>query len=1209
MPVIETLGGALFGAVLQLLFDRPDSHHVFDYFRRRKLNEKLLYKLKVKLLSINNVIDDAEQKQFSNSYVKAWLDEVKDAVFDAEDLLDEIDYEFCKCKLKAESHTRSKKVWKFFKPSSKSFLDKKIESRMEQVLEQIEFLSSQKGDLGLEYVSCVGVGPESVSKVTQKLPSTSLVVESVVYGREDEKEMILNWLSSDTDNHSQPAVLSIVAMGGMGKTTLAQHVYNDPRIEEAKFDLKAWVCVSDEYDAFKVAREILQAINNSIDDSRNLEMVQVRLKEKLTGKKFLFVLDDVWNEDRDRWKPLQTPLKYGAKGSKILVTTRSSKVATTVQSHKVHELKQLEEDHSWQVFAKHAFQDNNYHLNVEVEKIGKKIVEKCKGLPLALETIGCLLHTKSSVSEWESVLISKIWDLPREDSKIIPALLLSYYHLPSHLKRCFAYCALFPKDQEFHKESLILLWMAENFLQCSQQGRSPEVVGEQYFDELLSRSFFQKLIQDNKTYFVMHDLLNDLAKYVCGDICFRFGVDEEKKTLVKTRHLSLVTNEDQYSDGFRSLYDAKGLRTIMPTSRRINIDYYWDCKMSMNELFSKFKFLRVLSLSCCRGLKEVPGLVGDLKHLRSLDLSGTLIEKLPDSICSLYNLQILKLNSCFNLKVLPSNLHKLTNLRCLELMKTNVIKMPVNIGKLNNLQVLMSSFRVGESSEFTIQQLGDLSLRGGLTIEDLQNILNPLDAVAADLKSKRNLVELTLKWNHSWNLADLIKEREVLENLQPSKHLEKLSIWNYGGIQFPSWLANTSLSFMVSLSLENCNFCTRLPPLGLFPYLKDLTISGMGEVVSINADFFGSTSSSFSSLETLKFSFMYGWENWECQAVTVTDAFPRLQHLSIRHCPKLKGDLPEKLLQLRKLLICECKELVASAPVAQEIFELDLQDCGKLQFDYHPTSLKRLTVTGDSSMQLSLDFLSKSKTNIPVSCYDFLETLDINDGCDSLMSISLDCFPKLLRLCLKYCHNLHTISQGRIHNHLKDLQIIACPQFQSFPDEGLSAPMLESFAMKRLPKLKSLPQHMHILLPSLTSLLIHDCPQMKILSDEGLPSNLENMNISNCSRLVASLKGPLGANTSLQTLSVQEVDVESFPSEGFLPISLTCLIIRDCPHLKTLNYKGLCNPSSLKKLTLFDCPNIRCLPEEGLPKSISTFRILGNCPLLKESSQKPQGQD
>ena len=153
---------------------------------------------------------------------------------------------------------------------------------------------------------------------------------------------------------------------------------------------------------------------------------------------------------------MQTSLKYGAKGSKILVTTRSNKVASTLESNNIHQLKQLQEDHSWQVFAKHAVQDGNSKFNSELKEIGMEIAEKCQGLPLALETVGSLLQSKSSVAEWEGILRSNIWDLPIENSKIIPALLLSYHHLPSHLKRCFAYCALFPKDHGFDKESLIL---------------------------------------------------------------------------------------------------------------------------------------------------------------------------------------------------------------------------------------------------------------------------------------------------------------------------------------------------------------------------------------------------------------------------------------------------------------------------------------------------------------------------------------------------------------------------------------------------------------------------------------------------------------------------------------------------------------------------------------------------------------------------------
>ena len=241
--------------------------------------------------------------------------------------------------------------------------------------------------------------------------------------------------------------------------------------------------------------------------------------------KFLLVLDDVWNEDQNQWKALQTPLKYWAKGSKILITTRTNKVASTIESNNIHGLKQLQEDHIWQVFAKHGFQDDNSKSNSMLEEIGMKIAEKCQGLPLARETVGGILQSKSSLSEWEDVLSNNIWYLPIEDNKIIPALLLSYYHLPSYLKRCFAYCALFSKDYIFNKEYLIFLWMSENFLQCSQQSKSPEEVGEQYFNDLLSRSFFRQSISCSPKFFVMHDLLNDLAKYVSGEMCYKLGVD------------------------------------------------------------------------------------------------------------------------------------------------------------------------------------------------------------------------------------------------------------------------------------------------------------------------------------------------------------------------------------------------------------------------------------------------------------------------------------------------------------------------------------------------------------------------------------------------------------------------------------------------------------------------------------------------------------
>ncbi|ESW05622.1 hypothetical protein PHAVU_011G195400 [Phaseolus vulgaris] len=1172
MPVLETLGGALFGAVLQLLFDKLDSHQLLHYFRGRKLDVRLLKKLKRKLMDINAVIDDAEQKQFTNSLVKQWLDEVRDALYDAEDLLEQIDYAFSQTQLKAEFQSSAIKVSSF-------------ESKMIELLDDLESLLDQK--LVQDFQISSGVGSGLVNNVSGKRnESSSLVAEEVIYGRDEDKQMILNWLTSDNESCSQLSILSIVGMGGMGKTTLAQHLYNNPMIE-AKFAIKAWVCVSDEFDVFNLTRATLEAIHKSTDDSRNLEMVQGRLKEKLTGRKFLLVLDDVWNEDRDQWKSLETPLRYGDKGSKILVTTRSNKVASTLESNNIHQLKQLQEDYSWQVFAKHAVQNDSSKLNSELKEIGMKIVEKCQGLPLALETVGSLLQSKSSVAEWEGVLRSNIWDLPIENSKIIPALLLSYYHLPSHLKRCFAYCALFPKDHKFDKKKLILSWMAENFLQFSQQSKSPEEVGEQYFNDLFSRSFFQQSIRSKKTFFVMHDLMNDLAKYVSGEICYRLGVDRPGSVPTTTRHFSTVKNPVK-CDEYKSLCDAKRLRTFLSISK--------NCGMSIQELISNFKCLRLLSLAKCHNIKVVPDTIADLIHLRSLDLSFTDIKRLPDSICSLYNLQVLKLNKCFFLKELPSTLHELQNLRRLELMMTTLRKAPVLLGKLKNLHVWWGGFEVGKSSsEFSIQQLGELDLHGDLSIRNFGNIVDPSDALAADLKNKTHLVVLSLEWDLKVNNEDSIKEREVLENLQPSKHLEQLSINGYCGSQFPGWLSEKFLLNIMSLILYNCKYCQWLPSLGLLTFLKFLEIGGLHQIVRIDTDFYGNSFSAFASLETLKFDDMKEWEEWKC----ITGAFPRLKDLSVARCPKLKGHLPEHLPHLKELHIWRCEQLVASTPRAVEI-----EGVKKDTYSFNTSGL----LVSDTSLK-SLHIDSCPGMNILINhCYYFLEHLYISQCCHSLTNFPLDLFPKLYDLFLEECHNLQMISQRHPHGHLKSLIIKKCSEFESFPHEGLFAPELKRFCIEELEKLKSMPKCMSALLPSLTQMVIDTCRVVE-LSDGCLPLNLKHISLFNCSKLVATLKnGVWGTNPSIESFSIKGVDVECFPGEGLLPLSLTQLYIHHFPNLKKLDYKGLCHLSSLQLMYIQYCPVLQCLPKEGLPESISNLRING-CPLLHQRCKKQEGED
>ena len=417
-------------------------------------------------------------------------------------------------------------------------------------------------------------------------------------------------------------------------------------------------------------------------------------------------------------------------------------------------------------------------------------------------------------------------------------------------------------------------------------------------------------------------------------------------------------------------------------------------------------------------------------------------------------------------------------------------------------------------------------------------------------------------------------------NLQPSKHLKELSIRNYGGKQFPNWLSHNSLSNVVSLELDNCQSCQRLPSLGLFPFLKKLEISSLDGIVSIGADFHGNSTSSFPSLETLKFSSMKAWEKWECEAVI--GAFPCLQYLDISKCPKLKGDLPEQLLPLKKLQISECKQLEASAPRALELkLELEQQDFGKLQLDW--ATLKKLSM-GGHGMKASLLVKSDTLEELKIYCCPkegmFCDCEMSDDGCDSQKTFPLDFFPALRTLELNGLRNLQMITQDQTHNHLEFLTIRRCPQLESLPGST-----------------------------SLKELRIYDCPRVESFPEGGLPSNLKEMHLYNCSSgLMASLKGALGDNPSLETLSITELDAESFPDEGLLPLSLTCLTISDFPNLKKLDYKGLCQLSSLKKLILDDCPNLQQLPEEGLPKSISYLEI-EDCPKLKQRCQNPGGED
>ncbi|KAL0451776.1 UNVERIFIED_CONTAM: putative disease resistance protein [Sesamum latifolium] len=408
--------------------------------------------------------------------------------------------------------------------------------------------------------------------------------------------------------------------------------------------------------------------------------------------------------------------------------------------------------------------------------------------------------------------------------------------------------------------------MAEGFFN-QPSGKNLEDLGSRYFEELVSRSFFL-LSGTNKSCFVMHALINDLACHVAGRICIRlqedFNDEEQQKVSAYARHLSFTQCRYAISQKFEYLHEVSGLRTFLPLPVDPSEESFISNRVLI-DLFPKLKVLRVLSLSGYASVIELPSSIGYLKHLRYLDLSKTWLKWLPESVTSLYNLQTLSLRDCTYLTRLPTSIHNLINLRHLDISCTYALQeMPPGIGSLSNLRTL-SRFLVGKSSGLRLKSLGKLfNIEGALSVEELRNVTNAQEAKEAKLKHK-SLRALKLQWSSDFDdTRDVYLEQHVLDQMQPPQMLEHLEIVSYGGPKFSSWIEDKPFPKLERIHLSKCTNCTSLPQLGHLPLLKELYIGGMSKVKTLGAEFYLNSSLElpFPSLEILEFLDMPEWKEW-----------------------------------------------------------------------------------------------------------------------------------------------------------------------------------------------------------------------------------------------------------------------------------------------------------------------------------------------------------
>ncbi|RXI06020.1 hypothetical protein DVH24_018062 [Malus domestica] len=1017
-----------------------------------------LTELRQSIMAIQEYLGDvAYQPQDRGMAVRQWVKKLKDVAHDADDVLEEINYEVLRRKEELQNHLKNK-VLNFLSLSNPILFRQEMAHKIKNINASLAVL---KSDASLIHLVARRVDVTTPGMGNRETVSSFGDDEKII-GREEIVSGIIATLIESTNQENNLSVMAIVGMAGLGKTTLAKSLFNEDAIGR-HFDEKLWVCVSNTFDVNLILDRMLESLNSDKTGFKSQEALLNTLRKTLIGKRYMLILDDVWNEDETLWSSLMSCLLKlnSAPGSIVIVTTRSAETASITETLPRCCLGILSVEDCWSILKGEAFPDGSSTLDSAREIIGRAIAEKCAGVPLVAKVLGSMMRSRNSTQEWLSIQHNKIWELPKAEDRIMSVLKLSFDNLKSpSLKQCFAYCSMFMKDCEIERDNLIELWMAQGFLHTSPT-KNMEDIGNEYFNILLQNSLFQDAIKDEYgmvTKCKMHDLVHDFAEEIkCVGVEF-YGYNYVKNDGVATT--SRRRNQTSRVTVFPAL---KSLRIE-------NCPALSEWKEPVVEVV--FPCLEELTLRNCMELGNAPTQFPSLRELEIFAVDNSLpIENICSQVTTLASVEIygIKELTCLPAGVVEKN----HNLRSL------VIEYCEKMRDLSN-------------APHTLPLLEKLIIRRCPSLLELTPITHGIPCLR-ELKIEycENLSSLSFGLENCNSLETLeIANCPSLTfiPISPSHSLQELNIF---GCPKLSCISIHSLPSLRKLVIERC---TALMEEAGEEDEDELSLNGCTclrvlEIKECNG--FTSILSGLHSCTSLRKLFIEDCPNLRTLSGHGIQTPVSLEDLSIKSCPNLEavpglGNLKSlRQLHIEKcggltsipngiasctslatLSIIGCHNLISLADqdvsTLQSLCSLKLSDCGKLQ--YFPKGLQSLSRLGEMSIgayweelvsfpdfqvpsQLEkLELLGWPKLkSLPQQIQDLtsLTCLSIYgfDGVEALPEW-LGKLTSLTQLQIRECKNLMylpTIEAVKRLTKLQDLEIDSCPRLMERCDKNCGA--------------------------------------------------------------------------------------------------------------------------------------------------------------------------